>query len=129
MEEALRIADELEPLARKIGQTYSVARCIITRAWVEFGKAPDLAKLAMSIQQLSTSDQKPGFAFWEPLFEEQLSSVDFLRGNWETALVHAQASSQLEVERVESSTRGLGIGTLFRQMAYAGDRASYPPRR
>jgi hypothetical protein len=36
------------------------------------------------------------------------------------ALVHAQASCQLEVE---SSTRGLGAGTLFRQMAYAVDRA------
>jgi len=119
-EEALRIADDLEPLARKIGQTYSIARCIIARAWVGFAHAPDLTKLAMSIQQVSTSEQTPGFAFWGPFFEEQLSSVDFLRGNWTTALVHAQASSQLEVD---SATRGLGVGTQFRQMAYAGDRA------
>ena len=37
MEEALRIADELEPLARKIGQSYSVALCHSARAWAEFG--------------------------------------------------------------------------------------------
>jgi tetratricopeptide (TPR) repeat protein len=61
--------------------------------------------------------------YWETLSEVQLSLVDFFRGNWATALLHAQASCQLEVERVESSTRGLGVGTLFRQMAYAGDRA------
>src|SRR5260370_34062202 len=44
-DEAERIAAELEPLAGKIGQAYSVASCLSTRAWVEFGKAPDLAKL------------------------------------------------------------------------------------
>ncbi len=45
LEEAVRIADELEPLARKIGQSLSVGFCLSTRAWIEFGKAPDLAKL------------------------------------------------------------------------------------
>jgi tetratricopeptide (TPR) repeat protein len=123
MEEALRIADELEPLARKIGQSYEVALCVSVRAWAEFAKAPDLAKLKIGLDQMPKSDQLSWFAYWETLSEVQLSLLDFLRGNWATALLHAQASRQLEVERVESSTRGLGIGTLFRQMAYAGDRA------
>ena len=52
LEEALRIADELEPLARKIGESYSFALCLSTRAWIEFGKAPDLAKLETGFQQL-----------------------------------------------------------------------------
>ena len=62
LEEALRIADELEPLARKIGQSYSVAFCLSTRAWTEFGKAPDLAKLEAGFQRVSKSDQEASFA-------------------------------------------------------------------
>jgi hypothetical protein len=58
--------------------------------------------------------------FWDVFSEIQLSLVDFLRGNWARALSHAQASCRLEVET--SNNRGIGVGTLFRQMAYAGDR-------
>jgi tetratricopeptide (TPR) repeat protein len=123
MEEALRIADELEPLARKIGQSYEVALCVSVRAWAEFAKAPDLTKLKIGLDQVPKSDQLSWSAYWETFSEVQRSLVDFFRGNWATALLHAQASCQLEIERVESSTRGLGVGTLFRQMAYAGDRA------
>src|SRR4029077_13536289 len=50
--------------------------------------------------------------------EAQLSLVDFFRGNWASALLHAQASCRLEVE---NSFQGIGAGTLFRHMAYAGD--------
>ena len=46
----------------------------------------------------------------------QLSLVDLFRGNWESALLHAQESFRLEVE---SSILGSGVGTLFRQVAYA----------
>jgi len=45
LDDAARVRDELEPLAAKIGQSYSILRCRITRAWLEFGEAPDLAKL------------------------------------------------------------------------------------
>ena len=116
----MRIIDELEPHAAKIGQSYSIARCIITRGWVEFGKAPDLAKLDAVLQQLVKSDQRVSFVFWDVFSRMQLSLVDFLRGNWESALFHAQESFRLEVE---SSILGSGVGTLFRQMAYARDRA------
>jgi hypothetical protein len=118
VEEAVRIADELEPLARKIGQSLSVALCLSTRAWIDFGKAPDLAKLETGIQQVSTSDQKPWSAFWEPFYKVQLSLVDFFRGNRVSALLHAQASCRPEVGL---SLEGLGVGTFFRQTAYAGD--------
>jgi hypothetical protein len=46
--------------------------------------------------------------------------IDFLRGNWASALFHAKASYRLEAE---ISFRGIGVGTLFRQMAYGGDHA------
>jgi tetratricopeptide (TPR) repeat protein len=120
LEEATRILDELEPRAAKIGQSYSIARCLITRAWMEFSRAPDLAKLETVFQQLLKSDQKVSFVFWDVFSHMQLTLVDFFRGNWESALFHAQESFRLEVE---STVLGSGVGTVFRQMAYAGDRA------
>jgi tetratricopeptide (TPR) repeat protein len=119
-DEALRIADDLEPLARKIGDNLSVARCLTTRAWAEFGKAPDLAKLGIGLGQLSKYGQSVG-GFWESVFRAQLSLVDFFRGNWAGALLLAQASCEHEVG---SAADGTGSGTLFRYMAYAGERDS-----
>jgi tetratricopeptide (TPR) repeat protein len=117
LEEAAKIRDELEPFATKIGQSYSIAQCVITRAWVKFGQAPDLAGLETVIQEVMKSD--PKVPFWDVFSEVQLSLVDFLRGTCARALSHAQASCRLEVE---TASRGIGAGTLFRQMAYAGDR-------
>ena len=120
-EEAFRIADVLEPLATKIGQTYSIALCLNTRTWAEFGREPNLAKLEAGLQQVAKSDAKVRFAFWEVLSEVQLSVAEYIRGNWAGALSHAQASCRRD--SAMSSIRGFGEGTLFRQMAYAGDRA------
>jgi tetratricopeptide (TPR) repeat protein len=119
LEEAAIIADELEPLARKIGQSFSVAFCLGTRAWLDFGRAPDLAKLEASLQQVWKSNQDASFTHLEVFSEVQLSLLDFYRGDWRSALTHAQASRRPEPGR---SMEGSGVGTLFRQMAYAGDR-------
>jgi tetratricopeptide (TPR) repeat protein len=120
VEDAFKIADQLEPLAMKIGQAYSVALCLSTRAWAEFGREPDLAKLEAGFREVAKSDAKVRFAFWDVLSEVQLSVLDFIRGNWADALSHAQASCRRDPGM--SSIRGFGEGTLFRQMAYAGDR-------
>jgi hypothetical protein len=109
--EALKIADDLEPLARKIGDNLSVVRCLTTRAWAEFGIAPDLAKLEIGLGQLSKYGQSVGSGFWESVFRAQLSVVDFFRGNWAGALLLAQASCRHEVG---SAADGTGSGTLFR---------------
>jgi tetratricopeptide (TPR) repeat protein len=119
LDEALKITDELEPLATKIGQSYSIARCLITRACLDFSKAPDLTKLQNAFEQVLKSDPKVSFVFWDVFSEVQLSLVDFFRGDWPSALLHAQTSHRLEIE---SSVVGMGVGTLFRQMAYEGDR-------
>jgi len=120
LEEAVRIADELEPLAMKIGQAYSVALCLGTRTWLEFVREPNLARLEAGFREVSKSDAKARFPFSEALSEVQLSALDFIRGNWAGALSHAHASSRIDPEM--SSFEGLGEGTLFRQMAYSGDR-------
>jgi tetratricopeptide (TPR) repeat protein len=122
LEDAVRIADELEPLALKIGQAYSVALCLSTRAWIEFGREGDLAKLETGFEQVSKSDQKVRFGFWEVLSEVQLTQLDFIRGDWAGALSHARASCW--ADPVLSSINGFGEGNLLRQLAYAGNRDS-----
>ena len=119
IEEAARVANESEPFARKTGQSFPIALRRTVSAWAEFGKAPDIGKLEDSLQEVSHTYQTSQLAFWVVISEAQLSLVDFYRGNWAEALSHAQASCQAEPG---SSSEGVGIGTLFRQMAYAGDR-------
>ena len=120
LNDAAKIIDELEPVATRIGQSSSIARCVITRTWVDFGAAPDLSKLESVLQQVLKADPKVPFLFWDFYSEVQLSLMDFLRGNWTSALQHAQASCRMEVE---GSIRGASAGTFFRQMAYDGDLA------
>jgi tetratricopeptide (TPR) repeat protein len=117
-EEALRIAEELEPLARKIGHSLSVAYLVATRAWIDFGKAPDLDELETGFQRPPKSDQDASFPVLEVTSEIGLTIVDFFRGNWTGALLHAQTSRRLGPDSIE----GVSVGTLFRQLAYAGDR-------
>jgi tetratricopeptide (TPR) repeat protein len=117
-EEALRIVDELEPLARTIGDIFSVTRCLSTRAWTQFGKAPDLAKLETALEQTSKRPSEYS-GFWEAVLRAQLSQMLFFRGDWAGALLPARASCSFEAGSV---VEGIGIGTIFRQMAYAGDR-------
>jgi tetratricopeptide (TPR) repeat protein len=105
LDDAAKIRDELEPLATKIGQSYSIARCLITRAWVDFGAAPELAKLESVLQQVLKSDPKVPAVFWNVFSEVELNLVDFLRGNWASALQHAQASCRLEAETSSRSLR------------------------
>jgi hypothetical protein len=76
-EEALRIVDQLEPLAKKIGQSLSVAFCHSTRAWIDFGKAPDLAKLKASLHRVWKSDHEPAFAHLEVFFDVQLLTFEY----------------------------------------------------
>ncbi len=118
-EEAARVANELEPFARKTGQSFTIALCRTIRAWAEFGKAPDIAKLETDLLEVSSTYQIAQFGFWVVISEAQLSLVGLYRGDWAKALSHAQVSRRSEPG---SSSEGVGAGTLFRQMAYAGDR-------
>jgi len=119
VEEAVIIADQLEPLARKMGQSLSVAFSLSTQAWIEFGKAPDLDRLEASFQRVSKSELEVSFAYRASLSEAQLGLADFFRGNWASAMLHLQASCRAEPG---NANEGSGQGLLFRQMAYAGNR-------
>ena len=119
LDEAIRIAEMLEPLATKIGQVYSIVLCLSTRTWLEFAREPNLAKLDAGFLEVAKWDAKARFRGWEVISEVQLSVLDFFRGNWAGALSHAHASSRVDSEM--SSIQGLGEGALFRQMAYSGE--------
>jgi tetratricopeptide (TPR) repeat protein len=119
-EEAAAVAAQLEPLARKLGQTHSVALCNLIGAWVHCGASPDLRQFRARLEQISKFDQDVRYVFWEVLWEAQISLAEFYRGNWADALAHAQASHRSEPG---ISLEGLGAGAVFRQLAYSGDRA------
>jgi tetratricopeptide (TPR) repeat protein len=118
VDEAMRIGDQLEPLAGQLGQFIVVAFCRFTRALVEFGKEPDLGKLEAAFK-VALENQRPSIAGAESLFETRRSQLDFFRGDWASAMSHAQVAYRGEVER---SFAGYGAGMLFRLMSYAGDR-------
>ena len=120
LDDAAKVRDELEPLAAKIGQSYSIARCLITRAELEFGKTPDLTKLETVLQEALKPNPKMPSLFWDVFSEVQLSLLDFLRGDWTSSLHRAQSLYRLEAD---TFLRGAGVGTLFRKMAYGGDHA------
>ena len=119
LNESLKVIDELEPLATRIGEPYSVALCLSVRVQYEFGRRPDVSSLEIGLQQVSSSIQNSHFPFWQILPEIQLNLIDYIRGDWASALSHAKAACRL---KPSASIRGFGEGTLFRQMAYAGDR-------
>jgi hypothetical protein len=45
----------------KIGQSYSTVRCLIARAWLDFGKTPDLIKLENVLQRPGRPLSKSAF--------------------------------------------------------------------
>ncbi len=118
-EEAVRIADKLEPLGKKIVDPVAVATCLWAKAWSEFGREPDLSKLEANLQEASKPEHRGDSPHWEFISHLQLGMVDFYRGNWNGALSHNLACSRLEAG---ISVEGLGTGLVFRQLAYAGDR-------
>jgi tetratricopeptide (TPR) repeat protein len=121
IDEAQEVANELEELAGKIGQSIPMAMCQTGAAWIDFSRSGDLNRLATNLEPIISSNAAAQFGFWVVSSEEQLGIVEFFRGNWNGALAHAHAACSSEPG---SSSEGVGTGTLFRQLAYAGDRAA-----
>ena len=117
-EEAAEIAELLHPLAAKTGQSHLGELCASIRAWCQFGNAPDLAKLMTVVREIAGSERKIRWSFAETLFEIQLGLGNLFAGNLEDALSHARAACRFASGPF---VRGFGEGTLFLQMAYAGD--------
>jgi hypothetical protein len=119
LDDAAKVRNELEILATKIGDSYSIMRCLVAQAWLDFGKKPDLVHLEATLRRVLLSHPKGSYTFRDVFSEIQLSIIDSLGGNLPTALSHARVACGLEAE---TSIQGVGVGTLFRQMAYASDK-------
>lgn len=118
LEDAIRVGEELEPLARKIGHGVFLVTSIWTKAWAEFAKTPDLARLE---QQLNESVElcQARVPMLAAQSLAQLSLAKFLGGQ-SSALDYAIDAGRVEVP---GYLGGFVAGAIFRQRAYAGDRA------
>jgi len=131
--EASRIAERLEPLADEIGQPDAVVSCVQMRAWMQFGKDADLARLEDSLGHALRAGRtaKPATSSVEPIDQMRwpsnvqpgslaglslahLSLVHFLRGEWDLASAEAGEAYR---SSFPSAGQGAIVGTLFRQRA------------
>jgi tetratricopeptide (TPR) repeat protein len=118
-EEAAAVARELEPLARKLGHFAALSFSIWTRAWAEFGKQPDFARLQKQLAEDLEINRTARIPLLLAPALAQFSVLELLRGNQRAALDYAAEARALSPFHV---MLGFGAGALFRQMAYAGDR-------
>src|SRR5258708_18059849 len=122
-EEAARIRDELEPLARKSGHFGALALCLRIGAWTEFGKDLDLNKLEQQLQEDLEINDTVSLQPWIATSHTQLSLVEFFRGNWWAGLEYAEEAYRLEFVDVRAGSGGCA---LFCIRADAVRRAGAP---
>ncbi len=136
--EARAIARRLDPLVPDVGPRDAIVSCIQMRAWVEFGRDFDLARLEDALARASdveptahsTASAPPGAQLQWPsnvrsgtvagIPSLHLIQVRFLRGDWERASVEAEAAYAASFP---SAGQGALAGVAFRQHAYLGDRS------
>ena len=118
LEDASRIGDEVKPLAEKIGHFGAQMLSIRMQAWTDFCKQPDFVKFEESAHR-DLEVTKIARLAPSATSIAQLALTEFLRGNWEGALAHAEEACRIEFP---NAWDGFGAGMLFRQKAYLGDR-------
>lgn len=119
LNEATAIGKELEPLATKIGHVAALSFCVRIGAWTEFGREPNLSRLAKHLEADLDANRTAGLDRFAALSHAQLSVLEFLRGDWDEALSHADKACTVQTPKV---MLGTNFGILLRQKAYAGDR-------
>ena len=118
LQEASRIAEELEPLAARIGHVVIRSLTHLNMLWAGFGKQPDLAELQETLRRELDAHKQAGLQRLVFMLLEQLSVAEFLRGEWDKALEHADAAARTQALDRKAVTTGI----LVRLKAYAGDR-------
>ena len=120
-QEAGRTTTKLESLARTLGNLNFVAACIWTKAWTEFGRAPDLMRLEAQLGEgleIGRGGRVPSII---ALSLHQVSLAKFFRAERAAALDCALEACRHELPG--DFLEGFAIGTLFREQAYLGDQA------
>jgi len=118
VDEACKIGVELDPLARKLGHYAAHMLCGRIRTWIEFSREPDLARLKGRIAEDLEINRTAALP-WIATSLAQLGQLDFFSGDWNGALAHCEGAFKAEFP---SAFEGFGVGMLFRQKAYLGDR-------
>jgi tetratricopeptide (TPR) repeat protein len=118
-DQAVRIAMELEPLARDVGQLAASSFCVSIQAWAEFGRQPDLDVLDRKICDVVTFNRGTHLSLFLGQSLAQMSLVRFFAGDWDSAWSKAEEARAAELPGVYA---GPGAATLLRLAAYSADR-------
>ena len=118
LDEAVKIGEELEPLATRLGHLGALMGAGRSRAAREFMLAADLSRLeefARSDLELCRSTGMP----WISNSYSMLGMAHFWQGRWQEALENFQEAVELELP---SFFAGIDWHCLFLWKAYAGDK-------
>jgi tetratricopeptide (TPR) repeat protein len=118
-EQALKIAVELEPLARAVGQLPALSFCVSVLAWADFGRRPRLAVLDQRIREAVAFHRETSLTLFLAQSLAQLSLVRFLDGDWDSARSIAE---EARFGELHPAFAGFATGTLFRLAAYSDQR-------
>ena len=120
LEESERICQELEPLASRIGHLPAMFFCHLGLAWTEFCRQPDLALFEKKHHRdLDAQMELRLRPFFMTLLA--LSTIEFLRGNWDKSLEYTERGWFTEVPR---HVQAMSIAMRFRVLAYSRARES-----
>jgi class 3 adenylate cyclase/tetratricopeptide (TPR) repeat protein len=117
-DEALRLQQELEPLAERLGNHPALMQARRIRAMVDFCTAPDLAAL----EAFAHADLEFVRGAGLPWFVHALGWIGlarFLAGDWDTCLAPLEEGVALDPP---SGLNGWNRSLLFEALAYRGDR-------
>jgi tetratricopeptide (TPR) repeat protein len=116
--EAIKVGEELEQLASRIGHVVALSFYRRLAGWEKFSKQPDLAQLSENLRKDLDANKAAGLDLFILSSLEQLSLTEFFQGDWNEALRHLEGGL-----RPEAPHRGaVNVGMLFRLRASSGDR-------
>jgi tetratricopeptide (TPR) repeat protein len=118
LDEACRVDQELLPLAERLGNAGALWHSVMVQGAVNFCETGDLDALEASAhKEIELCDHAGlGWASWGWSW---LALAAFLRGNWETAVLHAERAEALAAP---TTMWGLEWALHFEYRAYAGQR-------
>src|SRR3984957_5575985 len=118
LEESARICQELEPLASRIGHLPAMFFCHLGSWWIEFCRQPDLPLFEKKHHRdLDAQKELRLRPFFMTLLA--LSTIEFLRGNWDKSLEYTEKGWFTEVPR---HVQAMSIAMRFRVLAYSRER-------
>jgi tetratricopeptide (TPR) repeat protein len=118
LDEVRQTAQELLPLAERLGNYGALWYHCMTEGMVDFLETGDPDALEAFARRSNQLCEHGGMA-WVSLGWSWLALAEFLRGNWETAILHAETAEGLAPASV---LWGVEWALHFEYRAYAGQR-------